>query len=167
MSDCPPVLVAQAIAAEIKAATWSRPVEVVLSWSDFTEELEFINDGGVLVDVVPNAAPTLDMPGTGALSHDIKTMIALRRRITREQRSSEDGPIPFDEVVPLVNLYYEMCRWFMPSDTQPAGRRLTTLPMAASIPPFEVVQLFDLAALKTGLYVGIMRTAYRYTEGSP
>jgi len=157
-----PVKIAEAIAAQINSATWDREFTAVHSFADWQAKLEEMR-ATLLVDVVPGMRPTLDLDDRGEVVHICSCDLAVRYRLNAEDRDDATGRIRWEPVEDCVTLLYQLAAYFLPSSDNASGRRLATLPDAVW-EETEIVSLYNWRRLTEGLYVGLVRVMYRYTE---
>jgi len=161
-TDCIPVRIAAAVAQEINLAaaggTLSKSFTAVFSFGSEITKLEDINDGGLVVDVLPAQAQEWGHVAGGKYRHAVVVKVGIRRRIASTDRT-EAGAVDSTDVTGYVNLLYEIISLFA------AGRNLTAVADAvwnSGVRP--TIQLYDEQQLKQGLYVGWTHLPFLYHE---
>lgn len=153
MTDCLPIRIAAAVAAEINLAAaagqLSQSFQAVYSFGSEITALEAINTpSGLTVDVLPHMQPGWIVLSHNSSRHDVLVKVGIRRRIDTTDRDS-NGAVKATEIAEYCNLLYEILRLFA------AGRKLTNFPETTWNPKTKpAIQLYDEQQLKQGLYVG-------------
>lgn len=171
MTDCAPIAVAQAVAAEINTAVGagalSRNFTAKFSFAEAMTKLEDVNaNDGLLVDVLPAMKAGWQIQGQAATRNEVVVKVGLRRMFEPQNRQS-DGSIATAEIVGFCNLLYEILRLFSAGVAANSGRELT-IAQASWNPRAKVdVQLYDETLLKKlGLYVGWIHLPFVLHEGA-
>lgn len=165
MTHCPPILVAQAVAAEIQSAVDTGDLSAVFvprfSFGSEITKLENVNaDEGLVVDVMPHMSPAWLMASHSATRHDCRVKVGIRRRIDSTEDRDGDGAVDTESVASYADLLYEILTLFA------AGRELASLPTATWDPRARPdIRLYDEDQLKQGLYVGWVHLPFIYHEG--
>jgi hypothetical protein len=124
------VTLADAIAAELNAATWEGVTfKAVRSYADW--ELELKQLGELHVDVVPAEYPNTDLDSRGSVGYGLSLDIGIRKRF--EQSDLEKcGAVVLAELDRLVLLVEEFHEFFIaPGNDTTIGRRLQDYPEAS------------------------------------
>lgn len=171
MTDCAPVRIAVAVAAEINTAvaagTLSRTFDAQFSFAEAMTKLEDVNrDHGLLVDVLPATKAGWKTQGQAATRNDVTVKVGIRRRLEPYQQT-QDGIGSTDEIIGYINLLYEILGLFSAGVAANSGRELT-IAQASWNPSAKVdVQLYDENSLRTlGLYCGWVHLPFVMHEGT-
>jgi len=161
-TDCVPIRVAAAVVTEINRASFagelSKSFTAVWSFGSEIVKLENVNDATLKVDVLPAMQQDWTHRAGSVYKHAVTIKVGIRRRIETTDRTST-GAVDTADVTGYVNLLYEII------DLLAAGRNLPTMTETvwdSSRKP--VIQLYDEAQLKQGLYVGWTHLPFIFHE---
>lgn len=164
MTDCAPVLIGNGLKAALETArdadAFSMRFDCRASLGDFHYRLPDDAPSTPLVDIVVQPDCTVDLSGRYAYDYLVPVLFGLRRRLSSGMRTG--GSFSLSEMAPLLNLFYELIEYIMPSEDNPVGRRMTGDAQYGTLADrVEIVQLYDRDQLETAKqYCGIFRALF-------
>ncbi len=164
MTDCAPVLIGNGLKTALEtardASAFSIRFDCRVSLGDFHYKLHDDAPATPLVDIVVQPDCSVDLSGRYQYDYLVPVVIGLRRRLSGGMRTG--GTFDLSEMAPLLNLFYELIEYIMPSEDNPMGRRMTGDAQYGTLAEkVEIVQLYDRDLLETAKqYCGIFRTSF-------
>lgn len=164
MADCAPVTIGIGLQAALRdaaaAGSFGTHFDCRVSFGDFTYKLQDGEGETAVVDIVVQPDCKVDLSGRYEYDHTVPVVIGLRQRLTSDMRN--DGIFDLDALAPLLNLFYDLIEFLLPSEANPMGRRMTGDAQYATLADrIEIVQLYDRDMLETAKqYCGIFRTSF-------
>jgi len=128
--NCPPVDIANSMVTVLEAArdagsTFSTSFVCKASLGDFHPKLEGEGLSETLVDIVLPVTPSIEVTGRPRNHHTMIMTVGVRKRLS-SGHVNPDGSFDVDEIAPLMNLFYELIGFILPSDDNPSGKRFYT-----------------------------------------
>lgn len=164
MTDCAPVVIGLGLKTALETArdagSFSLRFDCRASLGDFQYKLSDDAPSTPLVDIVVQPGADVDLSGRYEYDHTVPVVVGLRRRLSSGMRTA--GSFDLSEMAPLLNLFYELIEFLLPSEENPMGRRMTGDALYATLAgKIEIVQLFDRDLLETAKqYCGIFRVPF-------
>lgn len=158
-----PIAVANAVAYEINARGWA-PHSPTVEMSHADWELDLKDSDGLRIDVVPASVPKFDQLTQGLFDNQVPIDIGVRKRFTGDEIDSDTGRTETSDINALVDLLYDIAKYFAPSQPSQNGRRLSQVP-AAAWRSCEVLTIRDRQTLRINQqYTGVIRITYQLEE---
>ena len=133
--NCPPVDIANNMVTVLEAArdagsTFSTSFMCKASLGDFQPKLEGEGLTDTLVDIVLPVKPEIVISGRPELTHTMIMTVGVRKKLS-SGHINPDGSFDLNEIAPLMNLFYDLIKFILPSDDNPIGKRFYTDDWAA------------------------------------
>lgn len=130
MAESVEVLIADAIAKEIRAKDFGPEFLVKRSYADVSVPLKDL-DNELRIDVVPFRSES-SLSSRADLEYAVETDVLIRKKFTAQQQDVDSGEIQNEDIDELMKLRQDIEEYFSCSqETSQTGRRLADVPDAA------------------------------------